>query len=210
MRRTDLKISNWIAANMQVFWREIAQRDALVQIYENETHFLNTLEGFAGSGILSGDCVVIIASRPYLEKLHERLLKHKFDIEVLLQKNLYIPLDASEALTKLMVNHQPDEKLFNSYIFNLLDLAKSNGRKVRAFSEMAAILWEKGEKDATVKLVNLWHKLHCADEFTLYSAYPKSAFNQQNEDFLSAIFKAHSKIIDGQNRPSTEIHYRAL
>lgn len=51
MENTTIKINNWKNTNIQVFWGEIAPCDHLIQIYENESHFLNTLEGFAGSGI---------------------------------------------------------------------------------------------------------------------------------------------------------------
>jgi hypothetical protein len=210
MKNTDLKISHWTNANIQVFWGEIAPSDHLVQIYENESHFINTLEGFAGSGILSGDSVIIIAKQFHLDQLNERLLKHNFNIESLIENSLYIPLEANEVLCKFMINGWPDEKMFNNVISEILDRARENGRKVRAFGEMVAILWEQGNNGATVRLENLWHNLHAWDRFSLYCAYPKSGFTRQYDDSISEICRAHSKIIDGENRPSTEIYYVTL
>nr|WP_294924396.1 MEDS domain-containing protein [uncultured Flavobacterium sp.] len=210
MENTDLKINNWTNANIQVFWGEIAPCDHLVQIYENESHFLNTLEGFAGSGILSGDSVIVIAKQIHLDQLQERLSNHNIDVESLTKENLYIPLEANEVLSKFMVNGWPDEKLFNNLIFEILGRARENGRKVRAFGEMVAILWEQGNNGATVRLENLWHNLHALDKFSIYCAYPKSGFTRPYENSISEICKAHSKIIDGENRPSTEIYYTSL
>lgn len=210
MKNTDLKISHWTNANIQVFWGEVAPSDHLVQIYENESHFMNTLEGFAGSGILSGDSVIIIAKQFHLDQLNERLLKHNFNIESLIENSLYIPLEANEVLSKFMINGWPDEKMFNNVISEILDRARENGRKLRAFGEMVAILWEQGNNRATVRLENLWHNLHALDRFSLYCAYPKSGFTRQYDDSISEICRAHSKIIDGENRPSTEIYYVTL
>jgi hypothetical protein len=210
MESTDFKINNWKNSNVQVFWGEIAPCDHLVQIYENEIHFLNTLEGFAGSGILSGDSVVIIAKQFHLDQLQERLLKHDFDIEHLIKNDLYIPLDANKMLDKFMVNNWPDEKLFSDLIHDILKRARKNDTKVRAFGEMVAILWEQGNNGATVRLENLWHNLHSRDNFSIYCAYPKSGFTRSYMDSFSEICKAHSKIIDGQSRPSTEIYYKSI
>lgn len=124
--------------------------------------------------------------------------------------DLYIPLEANEILSKFMVNGWPDENLFNDCISGILSLARKNDRNVRAFGEMVAILWEQGNNGATVRLENLWHNLHSMDKFSIYCAYPKSGFTRNYSDSISEICKAHSKIIDGQNRPSTEIYYTAI
>jgi DcmR-like sensory protein len=203
-------INNWLNSDVQTFWGEIAPTDHLVQIYENENHFLNTLEGFAGSGILSGDSVVIIAVQSHLDELHARLSAHNFDMKRLIRADLYIPLEANAALSQFMVNDWPDEKLFNDFIFETLRRAKGDKRTVRAFGEMVAVLWEQHLKGATVKLENLWHNLHKMDNFSLFCAYPKHGFMGNHAHGLAGICSAHSKIIDGQNRPSTEIYYSVV
>ena len=51
--------------NVQDFWREIAPCNYLLQIYENDHVFLNSLEGFAGSGFIDGDTVIIISHKKH-------------------------------------------------------------------------------------------------------------------------------------------------
>lgn len=208
MDKIKLKVDDWKNSNIQVFWGEIAPCDHLVQIYESDSYFMNTLEGFAGCGLLSGDSVLVIATKEHLEDLDARLKEHGFDIEMLKAKDQYVPLDANEALSKFMVNNWPDADLFYTFINQLIDRAKQDGRKIRAFGEMVAILWEQGHNGATVQLENLWHRLHSRDKFTLYCAYPKSGFTQSAKDSLDEICKAHSRVIDGHSRPSTEIYHR--
>ncbi|MGZ4054290.1 MAG: MEDS domain-containing protein [Bacteroidia bacterium] len=210
MDNIKLEACDWKNSNIQVFWGEIAPCDHLVQIYENDKYFLDTLEGFAGCGLISGDSVVIIATKTHLRELDQRLRKQGFDLDNLIKENQYIPLDAHEALAQFMVNKWPDETRFNHFISKLLGRAKHDNRKVRAFGEMVAVLWEQGHNGATVQLENLWHQLHSQDKFSLYCAYPKSGFTQNTNNSLDKICNTHSKIIDGQSRPSTEIYYQAV
>ena len=204
-----MEVEGWENSNIQVFWGEIAPCDHLIQIYENDKIFLDTLEGFAGAGFLAGDSVVIIATAPHLENLNARLRKQGFNLESLKKKYQYIPLEASETLSKFMVNDWPDEKLLKNLVADILKDATKDNRKVRAFGEMVAVLWEKGLNGATVQLEHLWCDLHKGD-FTLYCAYPKSGFTQSAVDSIDTICKAHTKIIDGYPRPATEIYYRAV
>ena len=75
MDNVNIEIDEWENSNIQFFWGEIAPCDHLIQIYENEKILLDTLEGFAGAGILAGDSVVIVATASHLQSLNERLRK---------------------------------------------------------------------------------------------------------------------------------------
>lgn len=209
MDKIDLRINEWKNSNIQVFWGEIAPSDHVVQIYENEQVFLSTLEGFAGSGILSGDSVIIIATQEHLQHLNHRLECQGFDVGRLVKEEQYFPLDADGTLAKFMVNNWPDEKLFEETITQLIARAAKNDRKIRAFGEMVAVLWKGGLNGATVRLEHLWCQLHEQKQFSLYCAYPKNGFTQDSSQSIDTICKAHSRIIDGEMRPSTEIYYRS-
>ena len=208
MDKIKLQVDEWKNSNIQVFWGEIAPNQHSVQIYETDKYFFDTLEGFVGCGFLSGDSVVIIATSSHIALLNERLRKQGFDLEAMKATDQYITIDANEVLSKFLVNDWPDEKLFNELVTQIISRAKKNDRKVRAFGEMVALLWEQGLNGATVHLENLWHELHRKESFTIYCAYPKSGFTQDVNHSIDTICKTHSKIIDGQDRPSTEIYYR--
>ncbi len=207
MDKIKVQVNEWKNTNVQVFWGEVAPCDHLVQIYEEDNHFLNTLEGFVGSGFLSGDSVIIIATPAHLDGLNERLKRQNFDLDNLIKNHRYFPLDANETLSKFMVNNWPDDTLFEKYISSLIATATKDDRKVRAFGEMVAILWAQGLNGATVRLEYLWHNLHSKKAFCLYCAYPKTGFTQAHSDSLDSICNSHSMIIAGHNHPSTEIYY---
>lgn len=204
----NYKNNGWEKSSLQVFWGEIAPCDHVVQIYENDKVFLDSLEGFVGSGIMEGESVIIIATAEHLLALEERLRKQGFDLKDLIAAERYFGLEAKETLEKFMVNGWPDEKLFFQCIPSLINRAQKNNRKVRAFGEMVALLWQQGLNGATVQLENLWNKLHKNADFTLFCAYPKVGFTQDINTSIDIICSTHSKIIEGSPKPSTEIHYK--
>ena len=204
------EVDEWENSNIQAFWGEIAPCDHLIQIYESDKIFLDTLEGFAGAGILAGDSVVIIATNSHLKNLNKRLVNQGFDLESLSREDRYFPLEANETLSKFMVNDWPDDELFNNFISGVIEASTQGNRKLRAFGEMVAVLWEKGLNGATVRLEHLWCDLQNKKDFTLYCAYPKNGFTQSAADSMHTICKSHTKIIDGQARPVTEIYYREI
>jgi hypothetical protein len=210
MAPIKLQSHQWKNTNINVFWGEIAPCDHLVQVYENKKIFMNTLEGFAGCGLLSEDSVIIIATKEHLLRLNERLRTQGFDLDELIAADRYLPLDAEETLSKFMVNDWPDEKLFEEYISQLITRASKGNKKIRAFGEMVAVLWQRGNSGATLKLENLWCKLHSKKRISLYCAYPKNSFSHPANVAISSIYKAHTKIIDGEARPSTEIYYVSM
>ncbi|MBA2611340.1 MAG: MEDS domain-containing protein [Bacteroidetes bacterium] len=200
---------NWKKSNTQDFWGEIAPCDHLLQIYDNDHVFLISLEGFAGSGFLAGDSVIIIATQAHINALNERLIYQGFDLDKLINEKKYITLDAEKTLSKFMINNWPDEVLFIDLVSGLLKNAKQNNRKVRAFGEMVALLWAKGNNGATVHLEHLWNEFCAKEGFCLFCAYPKTGFTQSATKSLEHICATHSKIISGESGASTEIIYKS-
>jgi hypothetical protein len=203
---------SWAKSSPQIFWAEIAPNEHVVQIYENDVSFLNLLTDFVIDGIKTNDCVVIIATKIHRAALSERLLNEGYSLAILTTRTQLIMLDAEETLSKFMVKDWPEEILFNQTISAVITKAKSNGRKVRAFGEMVAILWAKGHVGATVRLEHLWNKFCENEEFCLFCAYPQSGFTQDASTSIMHICSAHSKMISNslQDERSAEIFYRQV
>ncbi len=177
-----------------VFWGEIAPCEHLVQIYTSDDAFLNSLEGFVGGGIQKGDSVIVIATPGHLSALNQRLTARGFNVEAVRLRQQYIALDANEALAKFIVKGWPDEQLFNKFVADLV-MRTSNKRRVRAFGEMVAILWARGQNMATIRLEELWQQLCEKDGLSLFCAYPKSGFTQDTGASIKEICATHSKLL---------------
>ena len=182
---------------INVFWGEIAPCDHFIQIYESDSVFLDSLEGFVGGGIRSGDAVIVIATPTNLKALENRLWAQGLDLSTARSQDQYIALDAEEMLSKFMINSWPDDELFRQVVTEIITRARGNDRQVRAFGEMVAVLWARSDHAATVRLEHLWHNLCRTEAFSLFCAYPKSGFTADAAASMSELCAAHSKVIGG-------------
>ena len=70
-----------------------------------------------------------------------------------------------------------------------------DGRRVRAFGEMVALLWAQGHTAAIVRLEHLWHRMCQERGFSLFCAYPRVGFTQDVDASIREICAAHSKVL---------------
>jgi hypothetical protein len=178
-----------------VFWGEIAPCEHLVQLYDDGPAFLDALEGFIGGGLFAGDGTVVIATEAHLDALAMRLVASGVDLHAAIMRDQYIPMRADETLASFMVDGWPDERLFREVARGLISRARGNGRRVRAFGEMVALLWVGGNREAVVRLEQLWHELCSKDVFSLFCAYPKAGFTQSAAISAHDICALHSKVV---------------
>lgn len=212
LNEPDIKEMNvdmtWQRSKQSVFWGEIAPCDHVVQIYEDHGSFLDILTGFVGEGISAGDSVLVIATKEHILGLEERMSKHGLYVDFLVSENRYIPVDADKLLSSFMVKDWPDPTLFQREISKLIEKAGHN-RKIRAFGEMVALLWSKGQNGATVQLEHLWNHFKEQNELSLFCAYPKSGFTQDINSSINQICGCHARMITN-SKSADEILYRNI
>lgn len=186
----------------EMFWGEIPRSEHLLQIYDSEQVFLDTLEGFVTGGLRAGDGVIVIATANHLASLEERIFAHGFDTEAARFSGQLTALQAEDVLAQFLVDGWPDEDLFQRIVSGLLARPGGSGRKVRAFGEMVAVLWARGDQGATVRLEFLWHQLCQQEGFSLFCAYPKTGFTGDSAETISELCALHSKVIPGVRYPT--------
>lgn len=179
-----------------MFWAEMAACDHCVQIYEDDAAFLNALEGFVESGLRLDEGIILIATDVHLNLLTERLARGGFDVSDAVSRNQFVGIDADKALATFMRDGWPDEELFRAFVFKLLERVRPHFGKVRAFGEMVALLWAKGNCGATIRLEHLWARLCKSEEFALFCAYPRAGFTQNAEQSMMDVHLAHSVVFN--------------
>lgn len=179
------------------FWAQLAPADHSVQIYRDDHAFMDALEGYAGSGLRSGDSVVVIATAAHLHELEKRLRGNWLDLDRARWEDRFIALLASETLARFMCNGRPDPTLFKNVAGEILARARGNGRPVRAFGEMVALLWAEGNQQAAMELEQLWSQLQAVEKFPLFCAYPRAHFKTDAAAAIQSICNAHSRVIPG-------------
>ncbi len=196
----------WQQSTQEAFWGEIAPREHILNIYDDEYGFLNLLYGFVSGGFNARDSVVVIATSEHLNYLDARLKTDGYDVFGLKLTDEYIPLDAEALLDQFMIRDSLDENLFFHVITNLLAKAKKQDRMLRAFGEMVAILWTRGLKDTTMQLENLWNQYCTSEDFSLFCAYPKNIFDKTHNHPVEDICCAHSRMISADHMGSTILY----
>jgi hypothetical protein len=177
------------------FHGEICPCEHLLQLYDDEGVFLDTLYGFVSGGLASGESVIVIATPDHRTALEGRLVNGNFSVAQARATDRYIPLDAAATLERFMVDGWPDELRFRAVIASVLARAGIGSRRVRAFGEMVGILWAQGHRDATVRLEELWHDLYRSANFSLLCAYPQKAFGADTFDSIMKIRQNHSMVV---------------
>jgi len=190
-----------LRTDTHVFWGEIAPCNDPIRSYDNHPAFINSLEQYVADGLLSGESVIIIATGAHLKLLNSKLKKRGLDPDHLAITEKYFPIDVHETLSRFIVNGWPNDILFVEHLGAILTKARKNSR-VRAFGEMVALMWEKGNRGATLHLENLWRQFSKAESFCMICAYPKSGFTQDAVTSLHHISQTHSKVTTDFQNPS--------
>jgi hypothetical protein len=182
-------------AGTEVFWGELAPLEHSVQLYSDRTTFVDALEGYVGGGLRAGDSVIVMATAVHRLALERRLRMRGFDVEQARLQERYIPVNAADALAKFMAAGQPDPVRFKELVSRLISRAQANGRRVRAFGELVAILWSQGDQAAALQLEQLWDELRAEQPFCLFCAYPRSCFSGDAEESIREICAHHTRVI---------------
>lgn len=177
------------------FWGEIAPSEHIVQFYENDAVLIDTLTEFVGGGLNAAESAIVIATPRHLQALERRLVDTDVDLVGAILEDRYIALDAEATLASFMVKSWPDDERFESLVSQLLARATVKNRRVRAFGEMVALLWARGDTAATVRLEHLWNKVCQSRSFSLFCAYPKTGCTREPKASLDEICAAHSRVI---------------
>ena len=176
-------------------WVEMAPCDHVVQIYGGDGVFLDNLEGFVAHGLRAGEAAIVFATAMHLHGLEERLRADGFDLERARAEGRYLPRLAEGLLDVFMVGEWPDDARFAAEIEELAARARADrGRRVRAFSEMPAILWARGNHAAAIHLELLWSKACVARRLALFCAYPRDTFSRNATESIVEICRIHSRV----------------
>jgi uncharacterized protein YoaH (UPF0181 family) len=179
------------------FWSSISPCDHFLQVYRNEVVFLDALEGFVGSGLRGGEAVIVVATARNIHELEKRLRARWIDVDRARWQGNYLPVLAHETLSKFMVDGFPDEELFDVMARALIAKARGDGRKVRSFSEMVALLWAQGNAPATIRLELLWSRVCKAESLPVFCAYSQDVFERDASAPAQLLCAAHSQLLPG-------------
>ena len=181
-------------------WSDMGETEHFVQFYEADGFLLNSLSGFIGSALKSGDGAIVVGTKAHREGLDELLLENGLDLVTASNSGLYVSIDAAETLSRFMVDGSPEPQRFNEVIGGLVSNV-SNGRpRVKAFGEMVALLWAEGNYTGAIRLEELWNDLQKTHSFSLFCAYPMNSFGGEKlAGPMTGVCTTHSRVIPAES-----------
>ena len=199
--RTEVTERNAVTGTHPVreSWREAGVADHFVQFYRQDSHLVGEVADFMAAGLRSVEGAVIIGSPVHREAIEHQLQARGIDLAAARVRKQYVALDAEETLARFMVDRVPDEALFMHVVGGVVTRMASAGFRVRAFGEMVAVLWGRGEQEGALKLEQLWNRLGRSRRFALFCAYPMAQFeNGKDTAGFGHICAAHAAFIPAE------------
>jgi DNA-binding NarL/FixJ family response regulator len=170
-----------------------------VLLYSDDTVLLDRVTRFIAAALKAGNAAIVLATKSHRDSLLQRLQAEGVDTEGALQQGTYVPLDADDALSTIMVNDMPDPVRFFAGIGGFIEAAakaaKSEKPQVVVFGEAVALLQAEGKADAAIRFEQLGNDLAKTHEVDILCAYPLSSFHgEEDEHDFQSICSEHSAV----------------
>jgi anti-sigma regulatory factor (Ser/Thr protein kinase) len=175
--------------------------DHVVQFYLADADLAEHVAVYLGDAIDSGAVAIVIATPAHARAFETRLAASGIDVAAAAADGSYAVLDAEQTLARFMVDGRPDARRFDDEIGELVRSAAAGGRRVCAYGEMVALLWDDGRVNAAIQLESLWNDLSKRVPFSLFCSYPSvSATGEDQTEALTHVCGMHSAVIGADPR----------
>ncbi|MEW6543016.1 MAG: PAS domain S-box protein [Nitrospirota bacterium] len=189
-----------MAGHERVRFGKLAESGHFVQFYEDRAFLVGAVSQFIGAGLEAGQAGIVIATPACRESLAERLEARGLDLAAAIERGQYVALDAAETLATLMADGGPDETRFVEVVGSVVARAECRHPRVRAFGEMVALLWAEGKPEAALRLEEFWNRLGKRHSFSLFCAYPMSAFGREADSGpFREVCQAHAHVVPAES-----------
>lgn len=166
-----------------VAWGDAHPHSHLVQFYEDDSFLIDSLARWFTDGMNAGDSCIYIGTHDHRTSLERQLANRGIDLVRVRAEGRYLSLDAAGTLSDFMVDEWPNEALFVRTLEDVLATLSKRG-SVRAFGEMVALLWKLGNRQAAIRLEEIWNAFMKTHALSLCCAYPINSFGSDPDSSL--------------------------
>jgi hypothetical protein len=156
-------------------WPELLQHpgagDHFVQVYQDELFLSQAVAEYVGTGLRCGDGVIIIATPAHRAAFTQQLEDDGLRPHDAIRRRQLILLDAEQTLGKFTQEGVPNWQRFHALVGGAIAEMRLQYPNVRAYGEMVDLLWQRGERDAAMRLEEFWNDLAKLQTFSLLCAY---------------------------------------
>jgi hypothetical protein len=159
------------AENWPELLRQPADGDHFVQVYRDEGFLCEAVVEYVGNGLQRGEGAILIAQPAHVVEFTRRLAQAGQSPERAVRRGQLVVLDAAETLERFTPGGMPDWQTFHGLIGGRIAEMRLSFPRVRAYGEMVDVLWQRGERDAAIRLEEFWNDLARLQTFSLLCAY---------------------------------------
>ena len=178
--------------------------DHVVQFYGHDAELAERVSGYLLGALEGGGVAIVIATPEHREEFEARLEQAGADLAAARDDGAYLTLDAAGTLRELMGAASPDrqeldrptldEGAFDRVIATLIRQAAADGRPVRAYGELVALLWDDGLVNAAAQLEALWDQLNRRHPFSLFCGYRADSVTREIDAFAE-VCRLHHAVV---------------
>jgi DNA-binding NarL/FixJ family response regulator len=170
-----------------------------VEFYSDDAGFVDGFAHLTEAALEAGNPVVLVATEPHRTAILQRLRRDSIDVDGVLKQGRYIPLDAGETLSKIMVADLPDPvrcaRLVGDLILGAAQGAKGEHPRVAICGECAPTLLADGNTEAAIRLEHLWDEItRRYDADTLCGYIGSAVSRQESSPVFERICAEHSAV----------------
>jgi len=164
-----------------------------VDFYDHEHELVDIIARFVAEGFALGERSIIVATGPHRAGLDAALAGLGHDPDEHRAAGDLVTLDAAATLDTILVD-VAGPGFDGSTVSTILTEALADGRPLRVFGEMVALLWDAGHVLAAIELEALWNRLQGEYQFSLLCAYPTSALGAARLGEVSDVCALHTDV----------------
>lgn len=170
-----------------------------VAVYLDDSSVVDGYARFIESSLKSGNVVIVIVTDSHRARLLPKLKADGVDVPGAIEQGRYIPLNAVDTLSRLVVNDMPDPvrcmKVVRDLIMGAAKGLQGANRRVAVCGEIAPTLLSKGNAEGAIKLERLWDEITRGYGIHTLCGYLSSAFPHQEADpVFQRICAEHSAV----------------
>jgi anti-sigma regulatory factor (Ser/Thr protein kinase) len=182
-------------------------RDHVVCFYQDDADLAGKVAGHLRGALCDAGAAIVIATPAHRRLLREQLTASGVDIAASRASGAYLELDADDTSRLFLADGSPDPAHFDAAVASVVRAMAGGGRLVRAYSEMAARLWNAGLPGAAIELEAMWNGLGRAEAFSLLCGYPlDSVAGPAQSHALAQVCGQHASVLE----PASPVHARAF
>jgi len=171
-----------------------------VRFYQDDESLARIVAEFLIEGFAAGHPAIVIATAAQRDVLAHALAAQSMDAAALERGHDLLVLDAEAMLSTFMIDGHPEPGRFRAQMSEAIATVSGWRREcpVRLFGQMVDVLWQRGQREAAIRLEVLWNELAHTETFSLLCGYAFGHFYK--EASVDDICSQHSHVIgaDGE------------